>query len=146
MTLQRLWTRGAIYLVLIAFAVYYSIPFYIMIITGLKPYEDVNVTRMWDLPNGIYLEGIISAWERVSPNFLNSILITVPAALISSFFFHFLHRSTGDRTVAGRAAKRLEEREGRPVRVPREPAPLAGDADETPGPIAATGDAEAPTT
>ena len=45
------------------------------------------------------------------------------AAVVSSFFFHFLHRSTGDRTVAGRAAKRVSEREGRTVVAPREPAP-----------------------
>jgi predicted PurR-regulated permease PerM len=45
------------------------------------------------------------------------------AAVVSAFFFHFLHRSTGDRSVAGRAARRLSEREGRPVRIPREPTP-----------------------
>jgi predicted PurR-regulated permease PerM len=45
------------------------------------------------------------------------------AAVVSAFFFHFLHRTTGDRTVAGRAAKVVSEREGRPVQVPREPAP-----------------------
>jgi predicted PurR-regulated permease PerM len=45
------------------------------------------------------------------------------AAVLSAFFFHFLRRSSGDRTVAGRAARRLSEREGRAVRVPREPAP-----------------------
>jgi predicted PurR-regulated permease PerM len=45
------------------------------------------------------------------------------AAVASAFFFHFLHRTSGDRSVAGRAARRLSEREGRPVRVPREPGP-----------------------
>ena len=45
------------------------------------------------------------------------------AAVASAFFFHFLHRTSGDRSVTGRAAKRLSEREGRPVRVPREPVP-----------------------
>lgn len=85
MNLQRLWTRGAIYLVLLAFVAFYMMPFYVMIITGLKPYADVNVTRMWELPNGIYFEGIIEAWRQVAPNFRNSVLITVPAALISSF-------------------------------------------------------------
>jgi predicted PurR-regulated permease PerM len=45
------------------------------------------------------------------------------AAVASAFFFHFLHRSTGDRSVTGRAAKRLSAREGRPIHVPREPAP-----------------------
>jgi glucose/mannose transport system permease protein len=84
MSIERLWTRGAIYLVLIAFAAFYLMPFYVMIITGLKPYADVNVTRMWELPNGIYFEGFFEAWRQVSPNFWNSVIITVPAALISS--------------------------------------------------------------
>ena len=54
------------------------------------------------------------------------------AAVVSSFFFHVLHRTVGDRTVAGRAAKRLSEREGRSVQVPREPAP--GQAADVPEP------------
>jgi predicted PurR-regulated permease PerM len=45
------------------------------------------------------------------------------AAVVSAFFFQFLHRTSGDRSVAGRAARRLSEREGRPVRIPREPTP-----------------------
>ena len=54
------------------------------------------------------------------------------AAVVSAFFFHFLHRTAGDRTVAGRAAKRVSEREGRTVQVPREPAP--GQATDVPEP------------
>ncbi len=84
MSLQRLWTRGAIYLVLTAFCAFYLMPFYVMLITSLKPYADVNVTRMWELPRGIYLDGTLKAWQLVSPNFWNSVQITVPAALISS--------------------------------------------------------------
>jgi predicted PurR-regulated permease PerM len=45
------------------------------------------------------------------------------AAVISAFFFHFLVVNRELSPVATRAAKRIEEREGRPVRVPREPAP-----------------------
>ncbi|HEU4918617.1 MAG TPA: AI-2E family transporter [Candidatus Limnocylindrales bacterium] len=45
------------------------------------------------------------------------------AAVISAFFFHFLVVSREPSPVATRAAKRVEAREGRPVRVPREPAP-----------------------
>jgi hypothetical protein len=51
------------------------------------------------------------------------------AAVLSAFFFHFLRRSSGDRTVAGRAARRLSAREGRTVRVPREPAPGQADVE-----------------
>jgi predicted PurR-regulated permease PerM len=54
------------------------------------------------------------------------------AAVASSFFFHVLHRTVGDRTVAGRAARVVSEREGRSVQVPREPAP--GQAVDLPEP------------
>ncbi len=53
------------------------------------------------------------------------------AAVVSAFFFQFLQRTSADRTVTGRAARRLSEREGRPVRIPREPTPgTATDIDE----------------
>jgi predicted PurR-regulated permease PerM len=45
------------------------------------------------------------------------------AAVVSAFFFHFLSRTRESNRVAARAAKRLEEREGRAVRMPREPIP-----------------------
>jgi predicted PurR-regulated permease PerM len=45
------------------------------------------------------------------------------AAVCSALILEFLHRTSGDRSVAGRAARRLEERDGRPVRIPREPTP-----------------------
>jgi predicted PurR-regulated permease PerM len=54
------------------------------------------------------------------------------AAVVSSFFFHVLNRTVGDRTVAGRAARVVSEREGRSVQVPREPAP--GQAVDVPEP------------
>src|SRR6188508_3468129 len=53
------------------------------------------------------------------------------AAVVSAFLLEFLHRTSADRTVAGRAARRLEERDGKPVRIPREPTPgSATDIDE----------------
>ena len=56
------------------------------------------------------------------------------AAVVSAFVIEFLHRTSGDRPVAGRAAERLEERDGRPVRIPREPVPgSATDIDEPDG-------------
>lgn len=85
MSLQKLWSRGAIYLVLAAFAAFYLMPFYVMLITGLKPFEDVNITRMWELPIPPTWRGFYQAWLAVGPNFWNSVIITVPAALISAF-------------------------------------------------------------
>ena len=52
------------------------------------------------------------------------------AAVISSFVMFMLRRNLFDQgSVAERAARRLGRREGRPVRIPREPDPLA---DESP--------------
>jgi predicted PurR-regulated permease PerM len=45
------------------------------------------------------------------------------AAVLSAFFFHYLAMTRDTAPVAERAAKRVEAREGRPIRIPREPAP-----------------------
>lgn len=60
---------------------------------------------------GLRLQGVIGA------------IFAIPvAAVISAFFFHYLNRSKGGpRDVTSRAVRRLEEREGRPVRVPSPP-------------------------
>jgi AI-2E family transporter len=50
------------------------------------------------------------------------------AAVIASFFFYYLGRNREAGSVALRAARRVEEREGRPVRVPR--LPQAGEDQE----------------
>jgi hypothetical protein len=67
--------------------------------------------------------------------------------VLSAFFFHFLNLASGERTVASRAARRLERRGGRPVRVPREPAPgVDADIEEaSTGPKPAEGRAGSPT-
>ncbi len=60
------------------------------------------------------------------------------AAVLSAFFFYYLGQSHDTGPVAARAARRLEERQGRPVRVPREPDPGVDPDVETPaGPGAA---------
>ena len=81
---KRLWSRAAIYATLIAFALYFLMPVYVLLNTSFKPYTEVSIARMWDLPHGLYLGSFAEAWSKVSPNFINSLLITVPAAIISS--------------------------------------------------------------
>ena len=60
------------------------------------------------------------------------------AAVVSAFFLEYLHRTSGDRSVAGRAARRLEERDGKPVRIPREPTPGSATDIEEPASGSAT--------
>jgi hypothetical protein len=78
---------------------------------------------------GLKVQGVVGA------------IFAVPvAAVISTFFFFYLERSPagGPRDVASRAAKRLEQRAGHPVRVPTAPVVIPG------GPADARGAAKPP--
>lgn len=56
------------------------------------------------------------------------------AAVLSAFFFYLFERTHDNGTVADRATRRVEAREGRPVRRPREPQPGEDDdVDEVAG-------------
>ena len=84
MTTRFTFTRVLLYLVLTFACTFYLLPFFVMVITSLKPYADLNVTRMWELPKSIGLDGFIEGWKAVAPNFRNSAVITIPTALLSS--------------------------------------------------------------
>jgi glucose/mannose transport system permease protein len=55
-----------------------------MLITGLKDFSEVSLARMWDLPQGINFDNFAAAWDALAPNLWNSVLLAVPAALISA--------------------------------------------------------------
>jgi glucose/mannose transport system permease protein len=76
--------RILIYAVLIIFAVLFLIPVYMVLTTSFKSIDQVNITTMWNLPTGFTLESFVRAFERLRPNFVNSILLVVPATLLSA--------------------------------------------------------------
>ena len=93
------WTRVVLYAVLIAFAVFYLLPVYVLLVTGLKSFEEVSLTTMWNLPTSISLDSYIKAWTGgqaaegygglaafggLGKNFVNSLYLTIPATLISA--------------------------------------------------------------
>ncbi len=80
------WTPGRVVtLVLLgALALFFLLPVWVMLITGLKPFADVSLARMWELPSGIYMDNFQAALRALGPNLLNSVMLAVPAALISS--------------------------------------------------------------
>ena len=53
------------------------------------------------------------------------------AAVLSALFLHALGRNVDSSPVTARAAQRLERRQGRPIRVPREPDPATDEDVET---------------
>jgi len=78
--LSRYW----LYIPLIAMAIFYLLPMYVIIITGFKSFAEIDLKTMWDLPKGIAFDNYIEAWTKLSPSLRNSFLMVIPATLISS--------------------------------------------------------------
>ncbi|MEI8132979.1 MAG: carbohydrate ABC transporter permease [Leptolinea sp.] len=85
--------RILLYIVLIAATIFFLTPIYILIITGFKSYQEVGYATMWNLPSSLSLDSFHKAWfgsveegyRGLSGNFLNSIVLVIPAALSSAF-------------------------------------------------------------
>jgi glucose/mannose transport system permease protein len=85
LTLRRPTTGGVVrFLILLVLAAFFLMPVWVMLITGLKQFAEVNLSRMWDLPSGLYFDNFAAAFEKLAPNLRNSILLAIPAAAISS--------------------------------------------------------------
>jgi glucose/mannose transport system permease protein len=84
-SLWHVISRVFIYAALILLALYFLMPVLVLLLTAVKPYERIKPVEMWVIPRTLDFTGLSVAWARVAPNFWNSILITVPAAVISSF-------------------------------------------------------------
>jgi len=88
------WQRVVLYAVLVAFAIFYLMPVYVLIATGLKSFAEANLSRMWDLPKGLHFDSYTKAWfgseaegfRGLNVNFMNSVYLTVPATIISAMW------------------------------------------------------------
>jgi glucose/mannose transport system permease protein len=85
-------SRVLIYVILVVAAAFYLLPVYLLFITGMKSFQEVSLARMWDLPSGFHFDSYIKAWfgsrpegiTGLSNNFLNSVLLAIPATLGSA--------------------------------------------------------------
>ncbi|GGH78191.1 glucose/mannose transport system permease protein [Pullulanibacillus pueri] len=77
-------SRTFVYVFLIVMGVCFLIPVYVMLVTSLKPFDQVSLDTMWKLPSTIDWGGYAQAFSKLAPNFLNSIYLVVPATLISA--------------------------------------------------------------
>ena len=77
--------RYLLYLPLIFMSIFYLIPIYLMLITGLKGFDEVSLVTMWNLPTSIRFDNFIAAFEKLAPYMWNSFNMVIPAAIISSF-------------------------------------------------------------
>jgi glucose/mannose transport system permease protein len=63
---------------------FFLMPVYVMVVNGLKESANVSVSTMWNLPAHLTGGGFIEAWRRLYPNLGNSLMLTIPATVISS--------------------------------------------------------------
>ena len=76
--------RNLLLIPLLFMAVFYLLPIYIMLITGLKGFDEVSLKTMWDLPTQISLDNFVEAYDKLAPHLWNSFNMVIPAAVISS--------------------------------------------------------------
>lgn len=77
-------SRVGIYAILCAFALFYLVPVYLLLNTGMKSFDEVSLSRMWDLPTKLGFDSFGSAWEALKDGFINSFKLVIPATIISS--------------------------------------------------------------
>lgn len=83
-------SRAVLYILLVLLALYYLMPVYVLLITGLKSFQEISLPRMWDLPQGFHLDSFTRAWfgdastKGLADNFINSLKLAIPATLISA--------------------------------------------------------------
>lgn len=85
--------RVLLYALLIGFALFYLAPLFVMVTTSLKSLEEIRTGNLLALPREVTFDAWITAWsgactgiqcEGVRPYFWNSVLIAVPAVMLST--------------------------------------------------------------
>ncbi|WP_136637126.1 carbohydrate ABC transporter permease [Pseudooceanicola onchidii] len=89
----RIALRWLLYVILGLFALYYLMPLFVMVTTSLKSLEEIRTGDLMSLPRDVTFDAWATAWsgactgiqcEGVRPFFWNSVLIAVPAVLLST--------------------------------------------------------------
>ncbi len=86
-------SRFAVYAVLLVSALFFLAPLYVMLATSFKDAEQIRSGNLLSLPNGLNFESWTLAWSTactgvdcrgLKPYFWNSVMMAVPAVLIST--------------------------------------------------------------
>ncbi|USX29656.1 carbohydrate ABC transporter permease [Oxalobacteraceae bacterium OTU3CINTB1] len=88
------WTpaRAGVYAFLIVAALFFLLPLYVMLVTSVKPMEEIRLGTLFALPVKLTLEPWVQAWqsactglecEGIRGGFWNSVAIVVPSTILS---------------------------------------------------------------
>ncbi|WP_414654494.1 carbohydrate ABC transporter permease [Ideonella sp.] len=87
--------RIGIYAFLFTAAAFFLLPLYVMLVTSVKPMEEIRLGHLFGLPMQMTLEPWAQAWsevctglqcEGIKGGFWNSVAIVLPSTLVSIFF------------------------------------------------------------
>ncbi|WP_235835320.1 carbohydrate ABC transporter permease [Piscinibacter terrae] len=87
--------RIGIYAFLFTAAAFFLLPLYVMLVTSVKPMEEIRLAHLFALPMKMTLEPWAQAWtsvctglqcEGIRGGFWNSVSIVVPSTIVSIFF------------------------------------------------------------
>lgn len=76
--------RVVVYAILVGFSLFYLLPVYLLLITGMKSFNEVSLNRMWNLPSNFSFDSFAEAWKLLQGSFVNSLELVIPATIISS--------------------------------------------------------------
>ncbi len=76
--------RIVIYALLVILSLVFLIPVYMVLVTSFKSLGEVNLATMWQLPSSLDFSSFGEALNELSPNFANSLVLVVPATVISA--------------------------------------------------------------
>ena len=77
-------SRRVQFILLCLFIPLFTIPFYVVLSASFKSSAGADVSTMWKLPEQWTTSGMSMAWNSLKGNFSNSLLMTIPAVIISS--------------------------------------------------------------
>ena len=87
---RRFALKTFFYILLIALAIVYLLPVYSMVITGFKPFDQVDLKTMWALPTtGLHIDNFIAGYKQLAPNLNNSLMMVIPEAILSALLGSF---------------------------------------------------------
>jgi len=77
-------SRAVIYGLLIITAIIFLIPVYMVLVTSFKSTDQVGVSSMWAFPTSFTLDSFTRAFELLSPNLINSLILVAFAVPLSA--------------------------------------------------------------
>ena len=89
---RQIAARLGLYAFLLAAGAFFLMPLYVMLVTSLKPAEEIRQGAMLALPHAPTLDAFAEAWgsactgldcRGISPGFVNSLVILVPSVVLS---------------------------------------------------------------